>query len=102
MHVYHSQGCCGGVAFAVVADHEESARGRTFRYAEHHALPTGARVHYAEAETLYERMLAANEKMLGMERPETLVTLRNLASVCWSQGIIITRLRHCSDGNFAI
>ena len=36
---------------------------------------------YAEAETLYERVRAINERTLGPEHPSTVTTLHNLATV---------------------
>jgi len=41
---------------------------------------------YAEAEPLYQRALAARERVLGAEHPSTLTSVNNLAVLYESQG----------------
>ncbi|MBT8419426.1 MAG: CHAT domain-containing protein, partial [Gammaproteobacteria bacterium] len=41
---------------------------------------------YGEAESLYERALAARERVLGKDHPDTLTSLNSLAFLYWSQG----------------
>jgi tetratricopeptide (TPR) repeat protein len=41
---------------------------------------------YLGAKSLYERALAVREKVLGVEHPETAVTLSNLAGLLRAQG----------------
>ena len=41
---------------------------------------------YGEAEPLYQRALAASERVLGAEHPDTLVSVNNLAGLYASQG----------------
>jgi tetratricopeptide (TPR) repeat protein len=40
---------------------------------------------YAEAEPLYERVLAINEKILGPEHPSVAMAINNLGSLYFSQ-----------------
>jgi tetratricopeptide (TPR) repeat protein len=41
---------------------------------------------YGEAEPLYQRALAARERVLGAEHPDTLVSVNNLAGLYERQG----------------